>query len=235
MSYPHFRLDFVSQNEIMIVGHRSSLPIEYMIPIGRSVGKFAIEFHGKPVERNKSMDILTILKAFGIKSSFKFNRHQPKLRKIKAFLTENGLCGRTIALVIKKIRQKKSAITIKKKHPRSRNGDIINCLDFKRLSEKDLIQSRKEPEIEQNDGEIEVLRCQFIKACCINPMKGFNGIVIRLESGETKELYGKQRTINQLPILKPNSELIIHYRNDWDWAIENPEILNVIKDSISNS
>jgi len=181
------------------------------------------------------MDILTILKAFGIKATFKFNRRHPKLRKIKAFLTENGLRGRTIASVVRNIRQKKREIIIRKKHPRSKNGDLINYLDVKRLSEKDLIQSRREPEIDQNDGEIEVFGCQFVKACCINPIRGFNGIVIKLKNGETKELYGKQRTIDQLPIFKSGCELIIHYRNDWDWAIENPKIIDMINESISHS
>ena len=111
-----------------------------MILIGRLINGRqcfikTIKFHKKhcqSAEGNKSMEILTVLKAFGLKSILKFSHNKPKLEVIKAFLIENGLCSRTVAMVIETVGQKRFAIVIKKKHPRSKHGDLVSCIVEKR-------------------------------------------------------------------------------------------------------
>ena len=165
---------------------------------------------------------LTILKPFGIQSIFAFN-YSMDFGKIKRFLIENGLCGRTIRLVFKRIKQEKGSITIRKKHSRSKNGDLITYMGesgAKNLNQSINVVSKPKKVIESFDGEI--LKCQFIRLRYINTGK-LKGILIRLENGAIKELFCNQRMIDQLPIFQAGSrstpELIIYYYDEFNWAI----------------
>ena len=214
--------------------------------------------HNQSVE-SKKMAKLTISKYFGEVVKMRYNRTFPQLFKINKFLIANKLQKRTIKSVLEQIGKKWDLIAIKKKTARAKNGDLIEFTDFKQLKKANLEKSIEKPkEMETIDKDIQVFRCNFVKMSYINTINGCGTLIVKLENGETMELLGNQRTINHLPvedILKTkvpidNSfdspllsdltrditpQLIIHYKNKWEWAIEPPQAIALIMDSIGKS
>jgi len=214
--------------------------------------------HNQSVE-SKKMAKLTISKYFGEVVKMRYNRTFPQLFKINKFLIANKLQKRTIKSVLEQIGKKWDLIAIKKKTARAKNGDLIEFTDFKQLKKANLEKSIEKPkEMETIDKDIQVFRCNFVKMSYINTINGCGTLIVKLENGETMELLGSQRTINHLPIddiLKTKvsidnpsdnpllsdltkditPQLIIHYKNEWEWAIEPPQAIALIMDSIGKS
>ena len=187
---------------------------------------------------------LTIIKYFGEKAIMKYNSQFPRFLKIKQFLIENQVCNRTMRAVLKQLGMKWDSIVVKRKTARAKNGDAIIFTDLKQLKRANLEKSIREKEKGQDkaiiDPIIKVFRCQFVKMGYVNSIKDAGSIIVRLENGESRELLGEQRTINHLPIEDliaskelNNSSLIIHYKNQWDWAIEPPNALGLIRNAIN--
>jgi len=182
---------------------------------------------------------LTITKYFGEVVKMRYNRQFPNSLKIKQFLIDNELQKGTVRSVLEQLKQKWDLISIKKKTARAKNGDSIKFVDIKQLKKADLEKSIVKPRQEQAiDKDIQVLRCQFVKMNYLNVINDEKSLIVQLQSGEMKELVGNQSTMNNLPVgdllksKKENHQLIIHYKNKKEWAIEPPQAMDLIMKSI---
>ena len=185
---------------------------------------------------------LTITKCFGRVVKIKYNRQVPNFLKIKKFLIDNELQKVTVKSVLEQLKNKWDMISIKKKATRAKNGDLIEFVDLKQLKKANLEKSIVKPSIEQAiDKDIQVLRCQFVKMDYLNTIDDEKSLIVRLQNGEMKELVGSQCSINSLPtkeLIKSkneNHQLIIHYKNKREWAIEPPTAMDLIMKSIENN
>ena len=191
---------------------------------------------------SKKMAKLTITKCFGRVVKIKYNRQVPNFLKIKKFLIDNELQKVTVKSVLEQLKNKWDMISIKKKATRAKNGDLIEFVDLKQLKKANLEKSIVKPSIEQAiDKDIQVLRCQFVKMDYLNTIDDEKSLIVRLQNGETRELVGSQYSINSLPtkeLIKSkneNHQLIIHYKNKREWAIEPPTAMDLIMKSIENN
>ena len=184
---------------------------------------------------------LTITKYFGEVVKMKYNRQIPNFLKIKKFLIDNELQKGTVKSVLEQLKNKWDMISIKKKTARAKNGDSIEFVDIKQLKranlEKSIVKTRAEQPI---DKDIQVLRCKFVKMEYLNTIDDERSLIVRLQNGEMRKLVGGERTMNHLPIQdlikskNENHQLVIHYKNKREWAIEPPEIMSLIMKSIAN-
>jgi len=194
---------------------------------------------------------LTITKYFGEVVKMRYNRQIPNFLKIKKFLIDNKLQKGTIKSVLEQLKNKWDMISIKKKTTRAKNGDSIEFVDMKQLKKANLEKSIEKPEVKQTiDKDIQVLRCNFVKMNHLNTINNKKSLIVRLQNGEMKQLVGSQRTINHLPIedilktkvsidnpidIMPNitPQLIIHYKNKKEWAIEPQTAMDLIMKAIN--
>jgi len=161
------------------------------------------------------MSIITIKKSFGRIVSKKYDKQLPNFRSVKNFLKIHQLQKNTIARVMEQLTRKWDEINIIKKNRRAKNGDIITYKDIKGIkiakmldyfAKKDREARKKKLKREKSDENIEVFACQFVRMSYINTIKGYGSLLVRLQNGEIRELFGSQYTLNNL--LPPITEIL---------------------------